>query len=31
MSNDGGPLADPDKAWDLDAISAERLGVYEHT
>ena len=31
MSNDGRPLVDPDKLRDLDAISAERLGVYEHT
>ena len=31
MSNDGCPLADPDTLWVLDAINAERLGVYEHT
>ena len=30
MSNDGPPFADPDKLGDLDAINAERLGVYEH-
>jgi hypothetical protein len=31
MSNEGCPLAYPDKVRDLEAINVERFGVYEHT